>query len=353
MKSVYYTQTPLATVELGARLGRRLQPGDTVLLFGDLGAGKTHFVKGIAAGLGVTDLIKSPTYAYVNTYPLAGGNVFFHYDFYRLASGDDFTSLGYEETLHNPRAINVIEWADRLGERLPARYLRVDFAAQANTRSIALQFAYPLRAMEVIVEPYYNQWQTPLHVRGHCRQVALVARQVAEAFVRAGEIVDINLVYTSALLHDMCRVCDFRRFSRELFTEEVTDEKWAAWVRLREQYAGRHHADIAHEALLVDGFDETAEAVRLHRSAALEEEPDSYDSLEKKIVYYADKRVKHTEVVSLAERFRDGRERYGKEDDAEHTALYARVEARTYALEKSLFKNLEITPEEVKQSELT
>lgn len=80
MRSTYYTETPLATIELGAKLGKILKGGDAILLFGELGAGKTHFTKGIAEGLGVTDLVKSPTYAYVNNYSLNDGQMLHQYD---------------------------------------------------------------------------------------------------------------------------------------------------------------------------------------------------------------------------------------------------------------------------------
>jgi len=70
LDAIYTTKSPEETIELGKRLSYRLKAGDLVLLFGDLGSGKTHFIKGIAEGLGVGATIKSPTYAYVNKYPI-------------------------------------------------------------------------------------------------------------------------------------------------------------------------------------------------------------------------------------------------------------------------------------------
>ena len=96
MRSTYYTETPLATITLGAKLGQTLKGGDMVLLYGDLGVGKTHFVKGIAEGLGIKNLIKSPTFTYVNPYPVRGDFTFYHYDLYRMQGASDLTSLGYE-----------------------------------------------------------------------------------------------------------------------------------------------------------------------------------------------------------------------------------------------------------------
>jgi tRNA threonylcarbamoyladenosine biosynthesis protein TsaE len=283
MKSTYYTESAAATIQLGAKLGKTLRPGDTVLLFGELGAGKTHFTKGIAEGLDIEHLVKSPTYAYVNTYPIESGTLF-HYDFYRLETGADLTSLGYYESLHDSDAINVVEWADRLEGDLPSRFIRVDIIAEGDTRSLSIDWFYPGRSTGDVVEPYYDEWRTPMHVRDHCKQVASVGRQIATAYIEQGEVVDINLVITSCLLHDLCRVCDFQTLERDKFQEEITDEKWQKWVDLREQYQGQHHADIASDWLAAKGFSEMAEVIRLHRFTDILDEPDSYDTLEKMIV---------------------------------------------------------------------
>ncbi|MFH0820953.1 MAG: tRNA (adenosine(37)-N6)-threonylcarbamoyltransferase complex ATPase subunit type 1 TsaE [Candidatus Peregrinibacteria bacterium] len=346
MKSVYYTETPLATIQLGANLGRTLKVGDIVLLFGDLGAGKTHFTKGIAEGLGITRLVKSPTFTYVNNYPTPKATLH-HYDLYRMEKNADLSSLGYEETLHDPRAINVVEWADRMGNRLPSRYIRVDIVAEENTRSIAIDFIYPTRLRAETVESYWEEWATPLHVREHCKQVANVGQKVAEAYIHELQIIDLNLVVTSCLLHDMARVCDFRELDRSKFPETVTDAKWAKWLELREKYKGRHHGDIAYDALIARGFTETAEVIRLHKSINLVEETDTYDSLEKKIVYYADKRVMHGTIVSLARRLKDGKERHGKYDTPEQRKVFDDVEKHTYSLEKELFESLELSPSDL------
>jgi len=163
-----------------------------------------------------------------------------------------------------------------------------------------------------------------------------------------GEFVDLNLLQTSCMLHDIARVCDFRELERDKFVEEVTDEKWQKWVKLREQYKGTHHADIAFKQMGERGFTETAEVIRLHKSTAILDEPEAFDSLEKKIMYYADKRVKHTEIVDIKERFRDGRERYGKYDDTVATERFEEVEKRTFALEVELFESLDIRPGDIR-----
>ncbi len=339
------------------------------MLFGDLGLGKTHFIKGIAKGLGIEMTIKSPTYAYVNQYPIEGpikspidrnsgsqsiGSsmspplVFYHYDLYRFSEGNDLSSIGYDESLGNPTAINAVEWADRLGGHLPRTYVKVGLEGGAEARKISIEFIDPRIPTKLTIHQLYDEWATPQHVRAHIKQVTHVAIQLAQAFIEQGEIINVNLLYAASMLHDISRVCDFSSLDRNQFKEEVTDEKWKKWQACRRDYKGMHHADIAFDQFTKLGFSEVAEVVRLHKSLNIVDEPDSYDTLEKKILYYADKRVKHDEIVDLDERFRDGRERYGKYDDRQTRERFEQVEKKTRQLEKELFKGLKIGPKDIK-----
>lgn len=348
MKMTYITKSPQSTMELGMELVSRLRPGSAILLFGDLGSGKTHFTKGIAKGLGITGTIKSPTFAYVNKYDLAPSLHFYHYDLYRLNPGDEFYSIGLEESFQNPHAINVIEWADRLDGVHPKEYIRVDFRSFMDHHEIDIKFEDDGIVDDELVEKYWKDWVCPLHVRTHQKQVAKVALQIGQALVEKNILLDLNMLNTAALLHDMARVVDFKELDRSKFDEEVTDEKWMKWKDMRSQFAGMHHADVACGALLEDGYTKTAELIRLHRSTAILEEPERYSILEVAILYYADKRVRHHEIVSLAERFEDGRQRYGKYDDAEQKERFLQVEKATQELEKQLFALIDIKPEDIK-----
>lgn len=99
------------TQALGEAWGRTVPSGLVIALCGDLGAGKTQLVKGLARGLGITARIQSPTFALVNSYP--GGRVpLFHLDLYRLETPQMILAAGLEEYLH-PKGISVIEWAER------------------------------------------------------------------------------------------------------------------------------------------------------------------------------------------------------------------------------------------------
>jgi tRNA threonylcarbamoyladenosine biosynthesis protein TsaE len=112
------------TMEFGRQLARSLQPGDVVALTGDLGAGKTCLVKGIAAGLGVTHEITSPTFTLIHEYPPLA-----HVDLYRL---DSAYGIGLEEYLVAPW-ITVIEWAEKAEAQLPAHTKRIRLTALDDT----------------------------------------------------------------------------------------------------------------------------------------------------------------------------------------------------------------------------
>ncbi|MDH5596567.1 MAG: tRNA (adenosine(37)-N6)-threonylcarbamoyltransferase complex ATPase subunit type 1 TsaE [Candidatus Peregrinibacteria bacterium] len=348
MKTVFKTRSPEETIELGIQLAARLKPGQAVLLFGELGAGKTHFTKGIAKGLGIDEMIKSPTFTYVNQYDLEGNLRFYHYDLYRLNHGDEFFSIGLEDSLHNPHVINVIEWADRLAGLHPKEYVRVDFVGEVDHHEISFEFFDNGIAPEALVEKLWEDWTCPVHVRAHQKQVAKVALQIGRALNEKNILVDLNLLNTAALLHDMARVVDFLSLEKSKFDEEITDEKWSRWQDLRQQFKGMNHGDAAAGSLLEEGYNKTAEIIRLHRSTAILDEAEKFSLLEIAIVYYADKRVKHDEIVSLKERFHDGRERYGNHDNEEQKAIYLEVEKANEDLEKQLFSLINISPEDIK-----
>ncbi len=104
------------TIEFGRRLGAALRPNDVIALTGQLGAGKTTLIQGIAAGLGVRDYVTSPTFIIINEYE--GRLPLYHIDLYRLDEGLAVADLGIEEYFTRG-GVCVIEWAERLGGLLP------------------------------------------------------------------------------------------------------------------------------------------------------------------------------------------------------------------------------------------
>ena len=118
------------------RIGCQLNPGDVVALIGDLGMGKTCLTQGIARGAGIDEeqTVNSPSYILINEY--AGKIPIYHIDLYRLQQLEDIVALGLEEYLEGD-GICVIEWADRMGELLPASYIQVKITGEDEfTRAV-------------------------------------------------------------------------------------------------------------------------------------------------------------------------------------------------------------------------
>jgi tRNA threonylcarbamoyladenosine biosynthesis protein TsaE len=124
------THSGAETQVLGEALAHCIAPGQVIALRGNLGAGKTTFVQGLARGLQVQDRVSSPTFVLVNEYEGAGRVRLLHVDTYRLgtAAGIEAAMLGFEELLDAEGAIVAVEWADRVASLLPADHLRVELA---------------------------------------------------------------------------------------------------------------------------------------------------------------------------------------------------------------------------------
>ena len=113
---IYLTNSPEQTEEVGAALSKVLSPGTVIAYRGDLGAGKTAFTRGLAKGLGCTDMVTSPTYTIVNEY-LSGKYPLFHFDMYRLASSDDLWDIGWEDYLDRG-GVCAVEWSENVADAM-------------------------------------------------------------------------------------------------------------------------------------------------------------------------------------------------------------------------------------------
>lgn len=119
------SHSPEQTQRLGARLGTLLAAGDVIGLQGELGSGKTNFVKGVARGLGIRDEIHSPTFILANEY--RGGRLpLFHVDAYRVRDANEAQGFGVDDYL-NDDGVVVVEWAERIQSALPAEKLWMEF----------------------------------------------------------------------------------------------------------------------------------------------------------------------------------------------------------------------------------
>lgn len=135
----YVSNAPAETEALGAALADRLKPGAVVAFSGDLGAGKTAFVRGMARGLGIPERVTSPTFTIVNEYE--GGRLpLFHFDMYRLGSSDELFDIGWEDYLVRG-GVCAVEWSENVSDALEADCIRVDIrrGAHDNQRIITIE----------------------------------------------------------------------------------------------------------------------------------------------------------------------------------------------------------------------
>jgi tRNA threonylcarbamoyladenosine biosynthesis protein TsaE len=150
MEVIVHTRTPSETIRLGKRIGRLLDPGDIVALIGELGTGKTHLIKGLAAGAGIKDssYVSSPSFTLIHEY--SGKVPFYHIDLYRLGSEKEAEELGLEECLGGT-GIAAIEWADKIPSLLPGERLLIRLS-YVDERSRSIKLSGTGRHYEDIVE---------------------------------------------------------------------------------------------------------------------------------------------------------------------------------------------------------
>jgi len=99
------------TIHEGKKLGQKLKPGAVIALYGDLGAGKTAFTRGLAAGLGISTNVSSPTFTIVNEYP--GDIPLFHFDMYRLENENELFDIGWDDYLDR-NGVCAVEWSEKV-----------------------------------------------------------------------------------------------------------------------------------------------------------------------------------------------------------------------------------------------
>lgn len=126
-----------ATIALGQKIGQQLAAGDVLVLDGDLGAGKTTFTKGLAKGLEIPDIIKSPTFTIIHEYH-DGRLPLYHMDAYRLENGGA-EDLGLEEYFDSD-GVSVVEWAEFVADELPADFLAIHFRRTDDESKRVLEF---------------------------------------------------------------------------------------------------------------------------------------------------------------------------------------------------------------------
>lgn len=132
------TESAAETRSLGVAFGKQLPPNAIVCFFGDLGAGKTTFIQGLAEGvLGTPDnIVNSPTFTYLNIYK--GKLTLYHFDLYRLRDADEFLSMGFDETF-DAGGVCCVEWAEKIAPLLPGEAICIEIShLGGDQRSFAI-----------------------------------------------------------------------------------------------------------------------------------------------------------------------------------------------------------------------
>lgn len=128
----YISSSVEQTKQIAYDLAQTFVGGETLLLEGDLGAGKTHFAKGLAEGLGIADTVTSPTFTLHNVYE--GGRLTFnHFDFYRVDDPEEVEMLGLCEYFSTPDGVAAIEWSANVKNLLPTKCITVNIAKLSDT----------------------------------------------------------------------------------------------------------------------------------------------------------------------------------------------------------------------------
>ncbi len=156
-----HSRDPAETIAIGKALAGCLRDGDVVLLHGDLGAGKTMLAKGIAAALGVKDVVSSPSFSLVNEYDIclaATVTRLFHLDLYRLQGEEDLASIGFDDFVAPTDGVSLVEWPERAATALPEHFLLIEIESVGSVS----------RLLRFIPGPDGDSWTCRLEsIRAH------------------------------------------------------------------------------------------------------------------------------------------------------------------------------------------
>jgi uncharacterized protein len=186
------------------------------------------------------------------------------------------------------------------------------------------------------VKNLMRKYKTPKHVIGHCEKVAYVADKIADAYKRNGINLDTENLNYACLLHDVLRIIDFH----------AGDEYLEMQNMLKEKYPNMDHSGAAYKMLTELGEPVIAKLIKKHEFEGILNKENQPFTLEEKIMTYADKRVLHEDIVSISERFEDGKRRYNPNNENQEREL--QIYDVYFQLEKELFEGLDINPEDIK-----
>lgn len=303
----------------------------TVVLTGDLGAGKTTFLQGFAKNLGVEEHLTSPTFALEQRYATARhGGELLHLDLYRLREKEAAEIVAQSD---DHEGIRCIEWGNRL-EHL-ARSAGIHIHIDEDGRDSAHQRELTISFQDIAIPSpeEIHEWRTELklpdRVCRHCDMVAKVATDLGSILLQRGVVLRPKALAASAALHDLLRFLDFN--TPQFFGHIPSRQESDAWNAARKEYADLTHEEACAQFLRMKGYPHVAEIVKTH---GLNTPNPPTMSIEQKVLFYADKRVKDDTIVTVDERFADFKKRYA---EGKNTPFGKQWYAEVTAMENTLF----------------
>lgn len=309
-----------------------------VILTGDLGSGKTTLAQAIGEALGCDEQLTSPTFALSHRHTLPNKKILWHWDLYRLGSKMEIEGLGFFDEIQNKNSLHLIEWPEKVHMHLPRPFLEIHCQTNADDSHEFTEILHesPLPSPDEI-EKLWDKYELPKNIRKHCKQVSRVGFAIAKKMYERGMEVDGEVVKISGLLHDLLRPLDFD------CPREDNQDKISLCQKLKNEFGDLGHEEACEKLLKKMGYEKLAHTVGEHRFEIPKIPERLPMTLEGKLLNYADKRVKHAEIVSLEERFRDGRIRNAHLLDPDIDLL----EGYYFQLEKEICALAGIKPEEI------
>lgn len=327
----FHSSSAEETKQIAAKLAGEMYPGISILLSGEMGAGKTHFIQGyLSKKIDKNISVSSPTYTLRQLYTSENEN-FAHYDFYRLKENAFVDSL--DEDMLDENTTTFLEWpekisSDKISKPRVEVFIEKISESERKIRIEFIGFSLPSDELEKLIDYY----RVPQHIKNHIYSVEKVSLAVTDHLIAGGALLNREFIRQTALLHDTVRYIDFRGgLVRENFQYEVDDETWNFWNEMQEKYRGEHHADVIAAILSSKGYALLGEVIIAHKSNTIFE---GFATTAEKILYYSDKRCKNENIVPLLDRIEDLRDRYGDLKDDEK--FWKNLREKNLDLEKEL-----------------
>lgn len=303
-RALLQTAAESATEAAGSSLARSLPKIPvTIGLSGALGSGKTAFMRGFLRECGIREGVTSPTYALEQRYPSPRGEVL-HIDLYRLDQAEASKLLATSE--HHP-GIRCIEWPEKAGNVRTDIRVFIEETSNGN-RSIEIVCKDVVWPDDETIDAWRSDVRLPENIAAHCDAVADFCVKAADMLIARGVFVRRNFVRAAGRVHDLLRFVNFHAAAAPKGYSEPAEDK-AIWEQWKQRYGVPSHEEAVALFLREQGYPELGMTVSTHGVTL---PPSARVITEQHVLYYADKRHIGDQFVTIAERYADFGDRYGK-----------------------------------------